>query len=133
MNRVSVNFIIDAIALISFVFLTVTGVLMHYILPPGSGSYMSLWGLNRHDWGQLHFWVSAVLFAALSVHLVLHWRWIICVIKGKKTDKSGVRLGLGLLGFLVLIAFAIAPFFVSPEYKAAQKHSMQSGRWNKAR
>jgi len=133
MNRVSVNFIIDAIALIGFVFLTVTGVLMHYILPPGSGPYMSLWGLNRHDWGNLHFWVSAVLFAVLSVHLVLHWRWIICVIKGKATDKSGVRLGLGLLAFVVLIAFAVAPFFASPEYKAAKSHSMQSGKWNRNR
>ncbi|MDF1582423.1 MAG: DUF4405 domain-containing protein [Methyloprofundus sp.] len=133
MNRVSVNFIIDAIALIGFVFLAVTGVLMYYILPPGSGAYMSLWGLNRHDWGELHFCVSLLFFAVLSVHLVLHWRWIICALKGKASDKSGVRLGLGLLGLVILIAFAVAPFFASPEYKAAKNHAMQSGKGNKNR
>lgn len=133
MKRVTVNFIIDALALLGFVFLSITGVLIRYTLPPGSGSYMSLWGANRHDWGDLHFWVSVALFAVLSVHLVLHWRWIICTIKGKETDKSGLRLGLGLLGLFVLIAFAVAPFVVQPEYSASQDHSLKSGKWNKAR
>ena len=131
MRRATVNFIIDVVAFVGFVLLTVTGILMHYILPPGSGSYASLWGLNRHDWGELHFWVSAVFFSVLSVHLILHWRWIVCIVKGKASDRSGLRLGLGLLGLLVIIAFSLTPFIAKVEYKTSQGHSLHSGKWKK--
>ncbi len=56
--KATLNFIIDVIAFTGFLFLTTTGVLMRYLLPPGSGRFASLWGLNRHEWGTIHFWIS---------------------------------------------------------------------------
>src|SRR4051794_18528135 len=60
MNRTTLNFVVDTAAFVGFVLLTTTGVLMHYLLPPGSGHRTTIWGLDRHDWGQVHFWISAV-------------------------------------------------------------------------
>ena len=51
MNRTWVNFVIDTVAFVAFVLLTTTGVLMRYLLPPGSGHYTTIWGLDRHEWG----------------------------------------------------------------------------------
>jgi hypothetical protein len=109
MKRTSLNFIIDVIAFTGFVFLTTTGVLMHFVLPPGSGHYSTVWGLDRHEWGGLHLWIAIVFFSILAIHLVLHWRWIICVATSMPREGSGFRAGLGIIGVLSLIAISVTP------------------------
>ena len=65
MKRTHLNFIVDVVAFVGFVVLTTTGVLMRYILPPGSGHYSTIWSLDRHEWGGIHFWISVVFFPYL--------------------------------------------------------------------
>jgi hypothetical protein len=109
MNRTRLNLIIDIVAFIGFVALTTTGVLMRYILPPGSGHYSTIWGLDRHEWGGIHFWISLGFFLILAFHLVTHWRWIVSVVKGKPREGSGMRAGLGIVGLVTVIALAASP------------------------
>jgi len=122
MKRTNLNFIIDIIAFFGFVVLTTTGVLMRYILPPGSGHHSTIWSLDRHDWGGLHFWIAIVFFAILSLHLVLHWRWILTVFSGRPQEGSGYRAGLGLFALIVVVALAISPV-LSP----VEKNSTREG------
>ena len=100
MKRVSLNFIVDVVAFAGFVMLTTTGVLMRYILPPGSGHYSTIWGMDRHEWGGIHFWVSVLFFSILAFHLILHWRWIVSVVTGRPREGSGLRAGLGIVGLV---------------------------------
>ncbi len=109
MKRSKLNFTFDAIAFAGFVFLTTTGVLMRYALPPGSRRFKTIWGLDRHEWGDIHFWISIVFLGLLAMHLVLHWRWIINIITGRPREGSGLRAGLGIVGIVGLLALAIAP------------------------
>jgi hypothetical protein len=110
MNRTRANFLIDAIAFVAFILLTTTGVLMRYLLPPGSGHYSVIWGMDRHEWGGVHFWISVALFAVLALHLVLHSRWIVSVVTGRpRSESSGVRAGLGGIGLVTVIALGVAP------------------------
>jgi hypothetical protein len=113
MRRPTLNFLIDAAAFVGFVFLVSTGVLMRYVLPPGSGARSVVWGLDRHDWGALHFWISAAFLAVLAFHLVLHGRWILSVLRGRPRQGSGSRVALGLVGLMAVLAIALAPL-VSP-------------------
>ena len=53
MKRTNLNLIIDAAGFAGFVFLTATGVLVRYVLPPGSGHHTTLWG-NTGSPTQLH-------------------------------------------------------------------------------
>ncbi len=115
MHRPTLNFLIDSVAFVAFSFLTTTGILTRYLLPPGSGRWATLWGLNRHQWGDLHFWVAVVLLGVLAIHLVLHWRWILCIVKGKRPDTSGWRVGLGLVGLIGLLGLAAAPLLAPVE------------------
>ena len=126
MKKSNQNFIIDSLAIIAFLFLTTTGVLMRYLLPPGSGKHSTIWGLDRHEWGAIHFWLSVVFFSILALHLFYHWRWIIKVASGKPKDYSRNRLLFGVIGFIVIILFAIAPL-VTPVEKEINKieHSSQ--------
>jgi uncharacterized protein DUF4405 len=123
MKKITLNFIVDCLAFTGFAFLTTTGVLLHYLLPPGSGQYSMLWGMDRHQWGTLHFWLSIAFFAALSLHLVLHWRWITSQIAGRKTDASGFRLALGFIGALTLTALAVSPLLAPVEISVSKSQS----------
>jgi hypothetical protein len=115
MKRTTLNLSVDAAA---FVVLASTGVLVRYVLPPGSGRRSQVWGLDRHEWGTIHFWIAAAFLAVLAIHLVLHWRWITAVIAGKRSDASGARFGLGAVGLLAVVALAFAPL-VSPVERVA--------------
>jgi uncharacterized protein DUF4405 len=116
MKRSTLNLVVDAIAFAGFVFMTASGVLLRFLLPPGSGYRTTIWGLDRHDWGGVHFWVSVALLGALSVHVLLHWKWIVCVLRGQPRGAgSGVRLALGLVGLIAVLALAAAPLVSSVE------------------
>ena len=109
MKIVKLNFIVDVVAFAGFVVLTTTGVLMRYILPPGSGHYSTIWGMDRHEWGGIHFWMSVLFFSILAFHLILHWRWIVSVVTGRPREGSGLRAGLGIVGLVTVVALASAP------------------------
>ena len=112
------NIIIDTVAFIEFVFIATTGFLVKYTLPAGSGHYATIWGLDRHQWGDLHFWVCIGFLGTLLLHLVLHWKWISARLRGRKTDASGVRFGLGVFGFVMLILVGLIPVFSNVEYES---------------
>lgn len=112
------NAVVDALAFAAFVFLVVTGLIMRYSLPPGSGAKVAehrgavdvLWGFDRHEWGEIHFWIALALLGILAVHLVLHWRWVVSVVRGK-TGGSGLRVGLAVVALVLLLALALSPLF----------------------
>ncbi len=110
-KRTTLNFVIDFISFISLFSLACTGFIIKYVLPPGSGGghgqgfrggrgpaeIKSLWSMTRHEWGDIHFYLSVVFIALVLVHLVLHWTWIKNYIKslfgikrsGKKIENCG--------------------------------------------
>jgi hypothetical protein len=110
MRRPTLNFMVDGAGFAGFVLLTATGVLVRYVLPPGSGRFTTIWGLDRHEWGSIHFWLAVAFLAVLALHLFLHWRWIVAVLGGRPREGSGTRVALGVVGLVALLALAIAPF-----------------------
>jgi hypothetical protein len=126
MNKASTNFLVDAIAFVAFLFLTATGVLIRYVLPPGSGHFSTLWGMDRHGWGQIHFWIAVVLLSSLALHLVLHWRLIACMVQGRPREGSIIRVALAFIGILALCGLAIVPFFAQVEQAGEPPHKLQS-------
>jgi len=120
MKRPNVNFIVDFLGFAGFVLLTATGVLMRYVLPPGSGHFTTIWGLDRHEWGSIHFWIAIAFLAVLACHLFLHWRWIVTLMRGRPREGSGARVALGTVGLAALLALAVAPF-VSPVERVGER------------
>lgn len=138
MKRTHVNLVVDVLAFAAFLILASTGVLLRLQLPPGSGglvgrgsghgvgqqTVLTLWGWSRHDWGAFHYWVACALMAILAVHLFLHWKWIVCVVRGKAIDQSGLRLGLGVFGLVALVLLTIAPW-MSPIYQQSREELLE--------
>ena len=96
MKRSTLNFLIDLISLINLLGMIITGVIIKYILPPGSGGghgrgfrggrgpaeqVKAVWSMTRHEWGDIHFYLSVLFIALIMVHIILHWNWIKCYFK----------------------------------------------------
>lgn len=77
----TINFVTDVVTFLVVLAMAATGLLLKFVLPPGSqgGQGMQLWGLTRHEWGDVHFWLSVSMGALFVVHVALHWNWV-CVI-----------------------------------------------------
>lgn len=125
-KRSNINFIVDALAFSAFIFLTSTGVLLHFLLPPGSGAQKSIWGFTRHQWGDVHLTIAFTLVGIVVLHLLLHWKWIAAIIRGRVTQYSRVRAVIGLLVALTLVGIAISPILSPIEVSAPGDH--QQGR-----
>ena len=84
MRRNTLNFIVDALTLLTMLVMVSTGLLIKYILPPrlGTGVHKSLADMDRHEWGEIHFWAAVVLGALLLLHVALHWKWVCATVQG---------------------------------------------------
>lgn len=116
MKKSSQNYIIDLLGFMCFVFLASTGIIMHYILPAGSGHDLGIWGLSRHDWGAIHFWVSVGFFGVMSLHLIWHWSWIVNMVMRRQKEEFNWRAALGMLGVLAILILSIGPLMVKPTF-----------------
>lgn len=108
MNRSSIVKFIDLLSFVTLTLMVSTGVLVKYTLPPRSGGD-AVWGLTRHDWGDVHYYLSLVFLVLIASHLVTHRNFIKAAIAGKASTESKYRMALGLLSVVALIALAFAP------------------------
>ncbi len=116
MNRTKTNFAIDTALFFAFVLLVSTGLLMRYVLPEGTGRFGTLFGLTRHDWGAVHFWIALAMMTIVAVHLLMHWRWIVAVVKGCRKDSAvRARTAAGVAVIALAGAVIAAPFVVPVE------------------
>jgi hypothetical protein len=76
MRRNTVNFLVDALAFVVGGAIVASGLIIRYVLPPGTGGRLALLGWGRHDWGGFHFWLSVVLGVLVIAHVALHWTWV---------------------------------------------------------
>jgi hypothetical protein len=105
-RRTALNLIIDLVAFIVLLGLAFTGIIMKYILPPGTGGLgrlshggygrfsglerehiKYLWSMTRHEWGSIHFYLAAGFLILMAVHIILHWQWI----KNRFKSLTGIK------------------------------------------
>lgn len=113
MKRNTLNFIVDAISALVVLGLVTTGLLVRFVLPPGSGSRRLLWTMDRHEWGDVHFWLAVAGGAMLLLHVALHWQWAcvtvlrLChVASSEQEPRQRWRhnvAGGALVGFVILL------------------------------
>lgn len=57
-------------------------------------------GWGRHEWGDLHTWVSYVFMGLVTAHLAMSWQWLVkCAAQGRAW-----KLAAGLLAGAAIIA-----------------------------
>ena len=99
-NKSAILYWTDAAMLVLFGALAATGIVLHWVLPPGSGgrpgghpARNELLDLSRHEWGDIHFWIAAAMVALVVVHLALHWGWIkTCALRAIRPRKCAAEV-----------------------------------------
>lgn len=78
MKKAHWNAIVDALLLVMILVVMFIGILLGFFIARGGGPQAEkyLWGLHRHDWGDLHLIFSLTLVALVTLHFILHMGWI---------------------------------------------------------
>jgi cytochrome b561 len=86
----------------------------------GRNVELSLFGMDRHQWGMLHLILAFVLLGLLIVHIIFHWKVITNVYK--KIIKEPLTKKIVALVFIILcVLMIVIPFFISPEIESIEK------------
>lgn len=87
-NQARLNFCLDSLLFTAFVMTSLSGLVIGLVLTGGGYRggrnplhHLALLGFTRPDWINLHRWAGLVMLLIISIHLVLHWRWIICALR----------------------------------------------------
>jgi hypothetical protein len=116
MTKFSLVKIVDLLSFIFLVFMISTGLLLYAVLPPRSRG-AEVWGMTRHDWGDLHFYISLIFLGFMSLHLILHIKFLKEVLVGEASQEHKYRIIIGLIGLVALVAVAVAPLFSTVKNK----------------
>ncbi len=100
--KCKINFWVDIAIYLLMGFLLFSGFLMKFTMPPGTGGQLTILGLDRHGWGEVHFWIALALLIGVALHLYLHWCWI------RITSKQyWLRAAIPALVLLLILAVAV--------------------------
>ncbi len=124
MNKTKLNFVIDALMFLCMTAIAGLGFLMKYVLLPGRESTikygrrvdLSLFGLDRHEWGAIHLYVGFLLLALLTLHIALHWQMIPGLF-ARLVANSRERSRIALVYVVLAAALVLFPFLINPEVK----------------
>ncbi len=120
--KAKLNLSIDILMFILLLGMAGIGFLMKYVVVSGevrnviygNQTDLEFMGMTRHQWGSIHLLLSIVFISLLVLHIILHWKLIVCIYNSMFSSNF-IRYGLaGLLCILTLAAF-ISPFILEPE------------------
>jgi hypothetical protein len=87
-GQARLNFSLNSLMVVVFFLSSLSGLVAWLVLPGGGyrGGRNALYNaamfsLTRHDWNDLHLWTSLALLTILLIHFILHWPWIMCVLR----------------------------------------------------
>jgi hypothetical protein len=121
-NKSKFNLSIDILMFILLLAMAGIGFLMKYVLVSGevrnviygSNVDLELNGLTRHEWGSIHLTISIIFLALLVLHIILHWKLIIAILKSMFPSPF-IRYGIAGILFIFGLITLVYPFILEPE------------------
>ena len=124
MKKINQNLLLDAVLYLLMLLEISTGLLIKYTLLPGREAWavygrrveLLFWGMDRHQWGNIHLYIGFGIVFLLVLHILLHWRMLLGALRALLGSSPWRKL-LFLLLLLLTLLFLIAPFRVRPEVR----------------
>ena len=128
-SKPKINLIIDALLMILLAVMAGLGFLIKCVLIPGfqrnevygSDVELCFMGFDRHQWGDVHLWVSVIFILLIIIHIILHWKMIKCIFCKMFLGKLARMIIVSVI-LLFMLLFSVGPFLVKPEIKKAKPH-----------
>lgn len=79
MKKNTLKFFIDTLLFIDMSSIAALGLLFGFVIPKGKAlpSNKYFLGLHRHEWGDIHLYLSLFLLVLLVFHIWFNWTWIV--------------------------------------------------------
>jgi len=129
MRKTDWQFLVDTLLFICMFGIALIGILLAFFIPEGPSAQPSskyFLNLHRHQWGNIHLYLSLTFIGLVIIHLTLDWKWIKS--KAVKIFKKGWKTAL-ISTFLVSI-FMVFLFwlFYPKEPGAYEEYGRGEGR-----
>ncbi len=108
-SRTDWKYVVDTLMFLCVSGIVLIGLLMGFVIPEGRvglGESKYFLGLHRHQWGDIHLYLSLAFTVFVIVHIVLAWSWF----KGKARSIFG-KAWKAAVGLTVVAAFLIPVIF----------------------
>ena len=79
MKKSDWQYLVDTLLFLSVVGIALIGFLMGFVIPKGPAAPEStkyFLGLHRHQWSNIHFYLSLAFVVFVIIHILLSWKWI---------------------------------------------------------
>jgi Na+/alanine symporter len=78
MKKNAIKYVISAVLFIDVCSLAAIGLLLAVVIPEGRANRGAKYflGIHRHDWGNIHLFLSVLLLILLALHIWYNWTWI---------------------------------------------------------
>lgn len=109
MKKTDWQYLVDTLLFLCILGIAFIGFLMGLVIPKGPTAQESakyFLGLHRHQWGNIHFYLSIAFVIFVIIHLILSWKWI--KNKSRQVFKKGWGAALiltAMVSILVLFLF----------------------------
>lgn len=107
-----INRVLNLLLYLALCFMVGTGIVMWFRLPSQQGRRHGagppeILGMDRHEWGNWHFYFGAAFSVLILAHLVMNWTWLRKIAAGRGRQW---RLWAGLaLGAAIIVFFSVVP------------------------
>lgn len=131
MKKTDLKYFVDILMFLCIVGIAGIGFLMGFFLAEGptvreQDKYFL--NLHRHQWGEIHLYLSLVFTALVILHLLLNWKWVKC--KTRVLFKSGWKTMLIVTAALaVLIPLIFWLFYPKYPQEYLEYGAGRGGRW----
>lgn len=131
-TRTDWKYIVDTLMFLCMVGIVLIGLLIGFVIPegrlgPGQSKYFL--GVHRHQWGDIHLYLSLAFTVLVVVHVVLAWSWTKGKAKGLFGKAWKVVIGLTVVAaVLVPLIFWLAAPKNDPAYAEFGEGKGEQGR-----
>ena len=98
-KRAQYNMLLDLIAAVSFILVSVSGIYLMFAPSRSSASFAPVFIFDWYAWDVIHTWSGIAMFISVFLHLEIHWGWIVNVtrkilglrLREQKLQLEGVK------------------------------------------
>jgi len=129
MKKADWQYLVDTLLFICIVGIALIGILLAFFIPKGPSALESskyFLNLHRHQWGNIHLYLSLTFIFLVIIHLTLDWKWI-KTMAGKIFKKrwKATLISTALVSIFVIFLFWL---FYPKEPGAYEDHGVRAGR-----
>ena len=105
MKTNTLKYITDVALFIDMCSIAVIGLLLGFVIPQGRvpASEKYFLGLHRHQWGDIHLYLSLLLLIVLVFHVWLNWAWVVNMTRRYFPDRGWQFLFAISCGWIVVL------------------------------